>query len=44
MHGIPDRFIDHGKPEELHADLKLDAKGISEVVQEFIQKKIHHAH
>jgi 1-deoxy-D-xylulose-5-phosphate synthase len=39
LHGIPDRFIDHGKPEELHAELKIDAKGISEVVREFIVSK-----
>ncbi|HMS63687.1 MAG TPA: 1-deoxy-D-xylulose-5-phosphate synthase [Ignavibacteria bacterium] len=39
IHGIPDRFIEHGKPEELHAELKIDAKGISEVVLEFILSK-----
>jgi 1-deoxy-D-xylulose-5-phosphate synthase len=39
IHGVPDRFIDHGKPEELHADLKLDAKGIAEVVKEFFIKE-----
>jgi len=40
LHGLPDRFIDHGKPEELHADLKLDPKGISEVITEFIKVKV----
>jgi 1-deoxy-D-xylulose-5-phosphate synthase len=40
LHGLPDRFIDHGKPEELHADLKLDPKGIFEVVSGFIKEKI----
>ncbi len=39
LHGLPDRFIEHGKPEELHADLKLDAKGISEVTEEFFTKE-----
>ncbi len=39
IHGIPDRFIEHGKPEELHADLKIDAKGISEVAEEFFKKE-----
>ena len=39
IHGVPDRFIDHGKPEELHEELKLDAKGISEVVQEFLLRE-----
>lgn len=39
IHGIPDRFIDHGKPEELYADLRLDGKGISEAVAEFMEVK-----
>ena len=42
IHGIPDRFIEHGKPEELHADLKIDAAGIADVVKEFLYKeKVH---
>lgn len=41
MHGIPDRFIDHGKPEELHKDLRLDAQGIFNVITEFLQQKIY---
>lgn len=36
MHGIPDIFVEHGTQEELWADLQLDAKGISEVVREYI--------
>jgi 1-deoxy-D-xylulose-5-phosphate synthase len=39
IHGLPDKFIDHGKPAELYAMLKLDAKGISDVVKEFIMSK-----
>lgn len=39
LHGLPDRFIEHGKPEELHHDLKLDDIGITEVVEEFLNKK-----
>lgn len=39
MHGLPDKFIEHGKPEELHHDLKLDGTGISEVTEEFLNKK-----
>lgn len=39
IHGVPDRFIEQGKPEELHEELKLDAKGISEVVTEFVLKE-----
>ncbi|HEX2788341.1 MAG TPA: 1-deoxy-D-xylulose-5-phosphate synthase [Ignavibacteria bacterium] len=36
IHGIPDKFIEHGKPEELQAELHLDAKGISETVKSFL--------
>ncbi|MFA5011435.1 MAG: 1-deoxy-D-xylulose-5-phosphate synthase [Ignavibacteria bacterium] len=39
LHGLPDRFIEHGKPEELHADLKLDPKGIAEVTEEYFRKE-----
>ncbi len=42
IHGVPDRFIDHGKPEELHEELKLDAKGIAEVAAEFLLKGKKH--
>jgi 1-deoxy-D-xylulose-5-phosphate synthase len=39
LHGLPDRFIEHGKPEELHHELKLDDAGIAEVTEEFFNKK-----
>lgn len=39
IHGIPDRFIEHGKPEELHEELKLDPKGIAEIVQSHLVKE-----
>ncbi len=39
IHGIPDRFIEHGKPEELHSDLKIDAAGIAGVAEEFFNKQ-----
>lgn len=39
IHGIPDRFIEHGKPEELHFDLKIDAAGIAEVAEAFFNKQ-----
>ncbi len=35
IHGIPDRFIDHGTPAELQQDLQLDPKGIAALVKEF---------
>jgi 1-deoxy-D-xylulose-5-phosphate synthase len=34
MLGIPDRLIEHGKPEELHRECGYDAKGIAEAVRE----------
>jgi len=36
IHGLPDRFVDHGSPEQLHKDLSLDAAGIARVVREWI--------
>ena len=35
IHGIPDRFIDHGAPAELQEELQLDPKGIAAIVKEF---------
>lgn len=32
IHGIDDKFIDHGTQEELYSQLKLDSKGITELV------------
>lgn len=37
LHGISDTYIDHGTQQELWADLRLDAKGIACVVQEFVE-------
>lgn len=34
--GIPDRFIEHGTPEELYAEIGLDAAGIEKVIKEVI--------
>lgn len=39
LHGIPDRFIDHGSPNELFRSLKLDGAGIAEVVKEFLSTR-----
>jgi 1-deoxy-D-xylulose-5-phosphate synthase len=36
IHGIPDRFIDHGTPAELYKELHLDADGIAQVVKGFL--------
>lgn len=40
IHGLPDKFIEHGKPMELYEMLKMDAKGISEVAEEFLKKVV----
>ncbi|MCX7877661.1 MAG: 1-deoxy-D-xylulose-5-phosphate synthase, partial [Ignavibacteria bacterium] len=39
VHGLPDRFIEHGTPEELYRDLKMDPKGIAEIASEFLEEK-----
>lgn len=38
LHGLPDEFIEHGTPAELHALLKLDAPGIASVVKNFFRE------
>ncbi|OJW83023.1 MAG: 1-deoxy-D-xylulose-5-phosphate synthase [Bacteroidetes bacterium 46-16] len=35
MLGIPDRIVEHGKPEELHRECGYDAKAIINAVREF---------
>ncbi|RPI15625.1 MAG: 1-deoxy-D-xylulose-5-phosphate synthase [Ignavibacteriae bacterium] len=42
LHGLPDRFIDHATPEELFEELKLDPKGISSILKEFLKEKAHY--
>jgi len=41
MCGIPDRFIEHGTPQELYRLLKLDAEGIAASVREFLFEHEH---
>jgi 1-deoxy-D-xylulose-5-phosphate synthase len=36
MHGLPDRFIEHGTPAELSRDLRLDPEGTAAVVRSFL--------
>lgn len=36
MLGIPDRLVEHGKPEELHRECGYDAKGIADAVKELV--------
>lgn len=37
--GIPDKFVEHGSPEELYALLGLDAKGIGKLIGEMLNPK-----
>jgi 1-deoxy-D-xylulose-5-phosphate synthase len=37
-HGLPDRFVDHGSPAELAAEVGLDPAGISRVIVEFLNR------
>jgi 1-deoxy-D-xylulose-5-phosphate synthase len=39
VHGLPDKFVEHGTPDELFRDLKLDAKGIAEVIKDLLLSK-----
>lgn len=34
IHGIPDRFIDHGTPDELYREVGLDSGGIERIIKE----------
>lgn len=38
LHGVPDEFVEHGTPAELHAMLRLDAPGIASVVKDFFRQ------
>ena len=39
LHGLPDEFVEHGTPNELHQMLRLDARGIAEVATQLLQSK-----
>lgn len=40
MLGIPDRIVEHGKPEELHRECGYDASAIASKVREMLKNKI----
>ena len=40
MLGIPDRIVEHGKPEELHRECGYDAAAIATKVREMLKSKI----
>jgi 1-deoxy-D-xylulose-5-phosphate synthase len=37
IHGIPDRFVDHGTPDELAREVQLDPQGIASIVKDFLE-------
>ena len=39
IHGLPDQFVDHGAPNELHRKLKLDPRGIAEIAGELLASR-----
>ncbi|MFI5211845.1 MAG: transketolase C-terminal domain-containing protein, partial [Ignavibacteria bacterium] len=39
VHGLPDKFVEHGTPDELFADLKMDVKGVSSIIKDLLLSK-----
>lgn len=39
VHGLPDKYVEHGTPDELFRDLKLDAAGVTEVIKDHLLSK-----
>lgn len=39
VHGLPDKFVEHGTPDELYSDLKMDVKGVSSIIKDLLLKK-----
>ncbi|MCI0472306.1 MAG: 1-deoxy-D-xylulose-5-phosphate synthase, partial [Ignavibacteria bacterium] len=39
IHGLPDKFIEHGNPEELHAELRLNPDGLALIAEEFLTRE-----
>jgi 1-deoxy-D-xylulose-5-phosphate synthase len=37
MLGLPDRFVEHGDPQQLLADCGLDAAGIARAIREHLE-------
>ncbi len=40
IHGIPDKFIQHGTQEELLSDLQLNARGIADKVNSIVKREL----
>ena len=39
LHGLPDRFVEHGSPAELYKVCGLDAQGIATITREFLKSR-----
>jgi 1-deoxy-D-xylulose-5-phosphate synthase len=39
LHGLPDKFVEHGTPVELYKLCSLDAQGIANVTREFLKSR-----
>jgi len=39
VHGLPDKFVEHGTPDELYSDLKMDVKGIASIIKDLLLLK-----
>ncbi|MEX2116124.1 MAG: transketolase C-terminal domain-containing protein [Bacteroidota bacterium] len=39
IHGLPDNFVDHGTPQELHKVTQLDGPGIAAVTKTFLSSR-----
>lgn len=37
IHGLPDRFIDHGTPDQLYREVGLDPEGIERIIKEMVE-------
>ena len=40
IHGIPDRYIEHGTQEQLLSELKLNATGITEIAKTMLEAEV----
>ena len=39
VHGLPDKFIEHANPDEQYEALKMDGKGIAEIIKDLLLNK-----
>jgi 1-deoxy-D-xylulose-5-phosphate synthase len=36
VHGLPDKFVEHATPEQLYENLRMNGKGLSSVIRDFL--------